>query len=122
MLRSVAQLFQSKLGAVGLFVEGITDAAERVKHSALHADTLVAFLQHEKTTKSDRDNCMALVVSDARLEPDDRRRLLEAIADAKRVRQDGQTWGPKILNIFHRMTGATETRGGPLTPTTSRMR
>ena len=45
---------------------------------------------------------MALVVSDARLEQDDRRRLLEAIADAKRARQDGQKWGPQILNIFTR--------------------
>ncbi len=102
MLRTVVQLFQSKLGAVGLFVEGITDAAERVRHSALQADTLIAFLQHEKTTKSDRDNCMALVVSDARLEQDDRRRLLKAIADAKRARQGGQKWGPQILNIFTR--------------------
>ena len=74
--------------------------AERVRHSALHADTLIAFLQHEKTTKSDRDNCMALVVNDARLEQYDRGRLLEAIADAKRARQDGQKWGPQILNIF----------------------
>ena len=98
----MVQLCQSKLGAVGLFVEGITDAAERVMHSALHADTLIAFLQHEKTTKSDRDNCMALVVSDARLEQDDRRRLLEAIADAKRARHDVQKWGPQILNIFTR--------------------
>ena len=102
MLRSVVQLFQSKLGAVGLFVEGIDDAAERGRHSARQADTLIAFLQHEKTTKSDRDNCMALVVSDARLEQDDRRRLLEAIAEAKRARQDGQKWGPQILNIFTR--------------------
>ena len=100
MPRSVVQQFHSKLGAVGLFVEGITDAAERVKHSALHADTLVAFLQKEKTTKTDRDNCMAMVVNDARLEQDDRRRLLEAIADAKRARQDGQKWGPQILDIF----------------------
>ena len=102
MLRTVVQLFQSKLGAVGLFVEGITDAAERVRHSALQADTLIAFLQHEKTTKSDRDNCMAMVVNDARLEQDDRRRLLEAIADAKRARQDGQKWGSQILNICTR--------------------
>ena len=102
MMRSVVQLFQSKLGAVGLFVEGIDDAAERVRHSAPQADTLIAFLQHEKTTKTDRDNCMAMVVNDARLEQDDRRRLLEAIADAKRARQDGQKWGPQILNIFTR--------------------
>ena len=93
---------QTKLGAVGLFVDGITDAAERVRHSALHADMLVAFLQHEKTTNTDRDNCMAMVVNDARLEQDDRRRLLVAIADAKRARQDGQKWGPQILNIFTR--------------------
>ena len=52
MLRSAVAQFQSKLGAVGLFVEGITDAAERARHSALHADTLVAFLQQEKTTKT----------------------------------------------------------------------
>ena len=67
MLKSVVAQFQTKLGAVGLFVEGITDAAERVRHSALHADTLIAFLQHEKTTKTDRYNCMAMVVNDARL-------------------------------------------------------
>ena len=72
MVRSVVQLFQPKLGAVGLFVEGITDAAERVRHSALQADTLIAFLQHEKTTNTDRDNCMAMVVNDARLEQYDR--------------------------------------------------
>ena len=43
-----------------------------------------------------------MVVNDARLERDDRRRLLGAIADAKRARQDGQKWGPQILNIFTR--------------------
>ena len=102
MMRSVVQLFQSKLGAVGLFIEAIDDAAERVRHSALHADTVVAFLQHEKTTKTDRDKCMAMVVNDARLEQDDRIRSLQAIADAKRARQDGQTWGPQVLNIFTR--------------------
>ena len=100
MLKSVVAQFQTKLGAVGLFVEGITDAAERVRHSALHADTLVAFLQKEKTTRTDRDNCMAMVVNDARLEQDDRRRLLEAIADSKKARQDGQTWGSQILNMI----------------------
>ena len=100
MPRTVAQQFNTKLGAVGLFVGSIADAAERVRQSALHADTLIAFLKHEKTTKTDRDNCMAMVVNDARLEQDDRRRLLEAIADAKRARQDGQKWGPQILNIF----------------------
>ena len=102
MSRSVVQQFHSKLGAVGLFVEGITDAAERVRHSSVQSDTSIAFLPQEKTTKSDGDNCMALVVNDPRLEQDDRRRLLEAIADAKRARQDGQTWGPQILNIFTR--------------------
>ena len=102
MPRSVVQLFQTKLGAVGLFVEGITDAADRVRHSALQADTSIAFLQHEKTTKTERDNCMAMVVNDARLEDDDRRRLLEAIAESKKARQDGQKWSPQILNIFTR--------------------
>ena len=61
MRRSVVQQFHSKLGAVGLFVEGITDAAERVRHSSVRADTLIAFLQHEKMTKAYRDNCMAFV-------------------------------------------------------------
>ena len=104
--------FQTKLGAVGLLVEGITDAAERAKRSALHADTLVAFLQHEKTTKTDGDHCMAMVVNDAGLEQDDRIRLLEAIADAKRARRDGQTWGPQILNIFTRTDWDTWKRRG----------
>ena len=45
---------------------------------------------------------MAFVVDDPRLEQDDRRRLLEAIAHAKKARQDGQKWGPQILNIFTR--------------------
>ena len=45
---------------------------------------------------------MAMVVSDARLEDDDRRRLLEAIAESKGARQDGQKWSPQILNIFTR--------------------
>ena len=102
MPRSVVQLLQTKLGAVGLFVEGIADAADRVRHSALQADTLIAFLQHEKTTKTERDNCMAMVVSDARLEDDDRRRLLEATAESKKARQDGQKWSPQILNILTR--------------------
>ena len=48
MSRSVVQQFHSKLGAVGLFVEGITDAAERVRQSSIHSDTLIAFLQQEK--------------------------------------------------------------------------
>ena len=43
--RSVVQQFHSKLGAVGLFVEGITDAAERVRQSSVQSDTLIAFLQ-----------------------------------------------------------------------------
>ena len=47
MRRSVVQQFHSKLGAVGLFVEGITDAAERVRHSSVQSDTLIDFLQQE---------------------------------------------------------------------------
>ena len=88
--RTVAQQFSTKLGAVGLYVEGIADAAERRSASALHAANLIAFLKQEKTTKTDRDYCMAMVVNDGRLEQDDRRRLLAAIADAKKARQDGQ--------------------------------
>ena len=83
-----------------MFVEGITDAAERVRQSSVHSDTLIAFLQQQKTTKADRDNCMALVVDDPRLEQEDRRRLLTAIAAGPRARQDGQKWSPQILNIF----------------------
>ena len=86
MPMTVAQQFNSKLGAVGLFINGIADAAERIKQSASHADTLIAFLKHERMTKTDRDNCMAMVVSDARLEPEDRRRLLHAIAESKKAR------------------------------------
>ena len=72
MPRSMAERFQTKLGAVGLFVDGITDAAERVKQSSVQSDSLIAFLQQEKSTKADRDNCMALVVEDTRLEQEDR--------------------------------------------------
>ena len=100
MSRSVVQQFHSKLGAVGLFIDGIADAAERVRQSSIHSDTLIAFLQQQKTTKADRDNCMALVVDDPRLEQEDRRRLLTAIAAGPRARQDGQKWSPQILNIF----------------------
>ena len=100
MRRTVVQQFHAKLGAVGLFVEGITDAAERVRQSSVHSDTLIAFLQQQKTTKADRDNCIALVVDDPRLEQEDRRRLLTAIAAGPRARQDGQKWSPQILNIF----------------------
>ena len=53
-----------------------------------------------KTTKTDRDNCMALVVDDPRLEQEDRRRLLTTITAGPRARQDGQKWSPEILNIF----------------------
>ena len=113
MLRSVVQLFQSKLGAVGLFVEGITDAAERVRHSSVQSDTLIAFLQQEKTTKADRDNCMALVVDDPRLEQEDRRRLLTAIAAGPKARQDGQKWSPQILNIFTSTDWETWKTRGP---------
>ena len=51
MRRSVVQQFHSKLGAVGLFVEGITDAAERVRLSTVQSDSLIAFLQQEKRTR-----------------------------------------------------------------------
>ena len=52
MPRSMAERFQTKLGAVGLFVDGITDAAERVKQSSVQSDSLIAFLQQEKTNES----------------------------------------------------------------------
>ena len=48
MPRSMVERFQTKLGAVGLFVDGITDAAERVKQSSVQSDSLIAFLQQEK--------------------------------------------------------------------------
>ena len=96
----MVERFQTKLGAVGLFVDGITDAAERVKQSSVQSDSLIAFLQQEKSTKSDRDNCMALVVEDTRLEQEDRRRLLTAINAGPKARQDGQKWSPAILDIF----------------------
>ena len=87
MPRTVAQQFATKLGASSLFVGGISDAAERARQSALQVDTLIAFLKGEKTTKEDMDNCMAYVVNDARLEQEDRRRLLHAIAESKKARQ-----------------------------------
>ena len=48
MPRSMVERFQSKLGAVGLFVGAIRDAAERVKQSSVQSDSLIAFLQQEK--------------------------------------------------------------------------
>ena len=113
MPRSVVQQFHSKLGAVGLFVEGITDAAERVRQSSVQSDSLIAFLQQKNTTKADRDNCMALVVEDTRLEQEDRRRLLKAITDGPKARQDGQKWSPAILNIFTSTDWETWKTRGP---------
>ena len=52
MPRSMVERFQTKLGAVGLFVGAIRDAAERVKQSSVQSDSLIAFLQHEKNDES----------------------------------------------------------------------
>ena len=51
MPMSVVEKSQTKLGAVGLFVDGITDAAERVRQSSVQSDSLIAFLQQEKRRK-----------------------------------------------------------------------
>ena len=112
MARSVVEKSQTKLGAVGLFVDGITDAAERVKQSSVQSDSLIAFLQQEKSTKADKDNCMALVIENTSLEQVDRRRLLTAISAGPKARQDGQKWSPAILNIFTSTDwGTWKTRG-----------
>ena len=51
MPRPVVETFQTNLGAVGLFVDGITDAAERVRQSSVQSDSLIAVLQQEKRRK-----------------------------------------------------------------------
>ena len=118
MPRSMVERFQTKLGAVGLFVVGITDAGERVKQSSVQSDSLIAFLQQEKSTRADKDNCMALVVEDTRLEQEDRRRLLTAISAGPKARQDGQKWSPAILNIFTSTDWETWKPEDPSMPTT----
>lgn len=99
MPRAVADQFNINVPAASLYIQGIADPEERIRKPRAHADTFIAFLKHENTTKTDRDNCMAMVVNDARLELDDRRRLLEAIADSQKARQGCHTWGHNILNI-----------------------
>ena len=47
MTRSMVEKFQTKLGAVGLFVNGITEQADRVRQSSVQSDSLIAFLQQE---------------------------------------------------------------------------
>ena len=112
MPSTVAQQFQTKLGAVSLFVESADDAAERIRQSELHTHTLIEFLLTEKLTKTDKDNCMAMVVSDERLEITDRKRLLTAINDAKLTRNEGQKWGAAILDIFTSSDWASWTERG----------
>lgn len=90
MPRTVAQPFHTKLGAARLTIESIADAAELVGESKLHTDTLVASLNQKNMMKAARHNCIAMVVNDERLEQDGRRRLLEALADAKNTRLAGQ--------------------------------
>ena len=110
---SLAQSFRAKYGATALHVAN-EKPEQRVKKSAEQTDGLIRFLKIARITKKDREQCVAVVVSDEHLMAADRCRLLDALSEVRASRRICQKWVHTILNIFTQKDWDTwRTQGQP---------